>query len=220
MGTRIFFVMKPLSYLLVLLYVLAEVSGRVAGNSWWYDQFGLSQEGVEAGKFWQFLSYGFLHGNTYHLIVNGILLWLLGGRLQSNIGIKKSIFVLALGVFVGGALQLALSYRIDADQPSLLVGISGGLMALLLCLTTLDPYRVMRPLRIRAKHLGLGFLLAEGVLTLIDPSLGLPVLSGVGRQVASTMGEPIFLVAHACHFGGGIVGLYLGRIYREKCERH
>ena len=34
MGTRIFFVMKPLSYLLVLLYVLAEVSGRVAGNSW------------------------------------------------------------------------------------------------------------------------------------------------------------------------------------------
>jgi len=219
MGTRIFFAMKSLSYLLVLIYVLVAATGGVIANSWWYDQLGLSQEGIEAGKVWQFLSYALLHGNTYHLVVNAVLLWLLGGTLQSSIGVKKSMFVLAIGVFVGGVLQLALSYRIDGELPSLLVGVSGGLMGLLLCLTTIDPYRVMRPLRIRAKHLGLGFLLSEAILTLIDPSLGIPVISGLGQHVASAMGGSIFLVAHACHLGGGIAGVCLGKIYREKYER-
>ncbi len=208
--------MKSLSYLLVLIYVLVAATGGVVANSWWYDQLGLSQDGIEAGKIWQLLSYSLLHGNAYHIIVNGVLLWILGGKLQSIVGAKKAMLVLATGVFAGGVLQLALSYRVESDQSSLLVGISGGIMALLLGLTTIDPYRVMRPLRIRAKHLGLGFLLSEAILTLTDPALGVPVLSGLGIYAASMMGESIFHVAHACHLGGGIAGMCLGRAYREK----
>ena len=218
MGTRIFFVMKSLSYLLVLIYVLVAATGGVIANSWWYDQFGLSQQGIEAGKIWQFLSYALLHGNAYHLIVNAVLLWVLGGKLQSIVGAKKAMLVLAIGVLTGGVFQLALSCRVESDPSSLLVGVSGGIMGMLLCLTTIDPYRVMRPLRIRAKHLGLGFLLSEAILTLTDPALGIPVLSGLGIHAASMMGESIFHVAHACHLGGGIAGLYLGRIYRKKHE--
>lgn len=212
MGTWIFFAMKSLSYLLVLIYVLVAATGGVVANDWWYDQFGLSQEGIGSGKIWQLLSYGLLHGNAYHLIVNVVLLWVLGGKLQSVIGSKKAMLILTLGVLAGGVFQLVLSYRVEADQMSLLVGVSGGLMALLLCLTTLDPYRVMRPLRIRAKHLGLGILMSEAILTLIDPTLGIPVLSGIGQYVARQMGESIFLVAHACHLGGGIAGLCIGKV--------
>jgi membrane associated rhomboid family serine protease len=218
MGTRIFFVMKSLICLLVLLYAVVAATGGIAENCWWYEQLGLSQLGVKSGKIWQFFSYALLHGNGYHLIVNTVLLWVLGGKLQSIVGAKKALFVLASGVVAGGVFQFALSFLVEAGESSLLVGVSGGILAMLLCLTTIDPHRVMRPLRIRAKHLGLGFLLSEAILTLIDPALAMPLLSGVGAHVANIFGESIFLVAHACHLGGAIAGLCIGREYRNKYE--
>ncbi len=216
MGTRIFYVMKSLICLLVLFYVLLAATGGVAGNCWWYDQLGLSQVGIKSGKIWQFLSYALLHGNSYHLIVNTVLLWVLGGKLQSIVGAKKALFVLASGVVAGGVSQFALSFLVEAGESSLLVGVSGGILAMLLCLTTIDPYRVMRPLRIRAKHLGLGFLLSKAILTLIDPALAMPLFSGLGAHVANILGESIFLVAHGCHLGGAIAGLCIGLVFREK----
>lgn len=207
---------KSLSSLLVVIYVLIALTGGVAGNDWWYDQLGLSQQGIEAGKYWQLLSYGLLHGNLYHLVVNVVLLWLLGTRLESVVGGWKSLSVVLMGVFVGGFSHLVVGCWIDSEQANLLVGVSGGLMALLLYLTTLEPYRVMRPLRIRAKHLGLGFLVSEAVLILIDPALRIPIVSGVGAQLASVMGDSIFMVAHACHLGGGIAGLSLAKFQQSR----
>ncbi|MEO1856252.1 MAG: rhomboid family intramembrane serine protease [Rubritalea sp.] len=211
--------MKSLTFLLVFIYLLIETMGGVMANNECYYQLGLSQQGIESGKIWQFLSYAVLHGNTYHFVVNGILLWVLGGKLQSIVGVKKAISILAVGVTTGGGLQLGLSYLTENGHSSLLVGVSGGIMALLLGLTTMDPCRVLRPLRIRARHLGLGFLMSEAIFTLIDPSLGIPVLTGVGHHVASAMGEPIFLVAHACHLGGGIAGLILGKIILSNSDQ-
>lgn len=213
-----FFMTKFLSVLLVTLYMLVAVSGGVAENTWWYEQFGLSQQGIGAGKLWQFVSYGVLHGNLYHLTVNVVLLWLLGGRLEQMIGAKKSLAVVLLGVICGGVFQFGVSCMVDADGSSLLVGVSGGLMTLLLCLTTIDPYRVMRPLRIRAKHLGLGFLISELILTLIDPALGIPGASWLGGQLARAIGDSLFSVAHACHFGGGIAGLISAKVILSRSD--
>ena len=62
------------------------------------------------------------------------------------------------------------------DAP-LLVGLSGGCMGLLLLLTTLSPQSRMMPLPVSGKSLGLGILMAELVLALADPALGVPGFS-------------------------------------------
>jgi membrane associated rhomboid family serine protease len=122
----------------------------------------------------------------------------------------ETLFVtLLLGVLGGGIGHLWLAPG-GADAP-LLVGLSGGCLGLLLLLVTLSPQSRMMPLPLSGRSLGLGVLSAELFLTLLNPSLGLPGLAGLGRSlVAHGMGG-LFEMGHACHFGGGVAGWLFGR---------
>jgi membrane associated rhomboid family serine protease len=84
-------------------------------------------------------------------------------------------------------------------------------MGLLLLLTTLSPQSRMLPLPVSAKSLGLGVLLAELMLALIDPALGLPGLSLAGRTLTAHGVGGWFQMGHACHVGGGLAGWLYGR---------
>jgi membrane associated rhomboid family serine protease len=76
-----------------------------------------------------------------------------------------------------------------------LVGASGGIFALVLWLTTVSPKSRMILLPLSAKNVGLGFLLASGILAVAGPWLPAGGLH----------------VAHSCHFGGALAGWLIAR---------
>ena len=191
-----------LAILLVHLWTLAEVG---SGNEVaWYRMFGLSREGMSDSRYWQIFSYGWLHGSWGHLLVNAVLMWLLGTRLELMMGWRVMLLVTALGIVAGGLAHLLLGH-------GLLVGISGGAMALLLCLASLSPDARVLPLGISARNLGRGLLIGELLLALADPMLGMPGFSLLGGWLVDQGFASVFQLGHACHFGGGLMGMLFAR---------
>lgn len=149
--------------------------------------FGLSIEGLREGFVWQLLTHMFLHGNLLHLLVNMLTLWFAGQAVEIWIGPRRYLLTYFVGGWVGGLLQVI------TFPGGNLIGASGGVCAILLMLTTLEPEMPITallffvlPIRIRAKYLGYGVIGVSLVLPLIglDPHVG-----------------------HFAHLGGAITGM-------------
>ncbi len=196
------------SFALIILAIellITLVGGRDRQPAWsWYETFGLSRGEFLTGKIWQILTYGFLHGGWWHVGLNAILILLIGSRIERMAGRKVMMNTALAGVIGGGAGHLVFA-------PGLLVGISGGCMALILLLTTLSPQSRMMPLPVSGRSLGLGIMMAALILALIDPNLGIPGLSTPGKWLVDHGQRSLFKLGHACHFGGGLAGWMLGK---------
>lgn len=157
---------------------------------WVFENFSLHWQGLKEKKLWQLLTHGFLHGFLLHLLINVAGLLLLGARLERIGGARELLKVFTLGVLAGGLLQVLIMPEIP------LVGASGGIAAILLWLTTVDPHARAWPIPVSAKNLGRGILLSEA-----------------GFVIASIFmpDSELMQVAHACHLGGGIAGWWLGK---------
>ena len=174
-----------------------------------YEYLGLHWQTFKSGWMWQIWTYGFLHGGGFHLGVNALGVVLLGSRVEHIVGSRGFLRVCFFGILGGGAAHLLGTSGVHGGP--ILVGFSGAMMALLLFLTTLSPESRMWPLPLSGRSIGLGILMAEGFLALIDPGFGLPMASRIGRWIAANGGASWFDIAHACHFGGGLAGWLYGR---------
>ena len=174
-----------------------------------YQTFGLSRAGLGEGGWWQLLSYGFVHGGWIHLGMNLVLWGLMAPGLEWMGGWRLLAATWFFGALGGGLFHLALVPG-EADA-YLLVGASGGVTAVLLWLTGVAPEAKVPLLPVRGRSLGRGVILASGLLAALHPSLGVPGLSTVGREIERLAGPAIFNVSHACHFGGAVAGCLVGR---------
>ncbi len=133
----------PASWTIVLAILIVQLWTRIEVRSGhgdaWYEWLGLSREGMGGGHYWQIFTHGWLHGSWGHLAVNAVLIWLLGTRLELMMGWRVMFAVTASGIVTGGVMHLLMGH-------GLLVGISGGAMALLLCLASLSPDARVLPL--------------------------------------------------------------------------
>jgi membrane associated rhomboid family serine protease len=189
------------------LFVAVEVLGGVDRMAWWYLEFGLRREDVLSGKVWQVATHALLHGTWLHLGLNAALLWWCGARVEHMLGGRALLKVLGWSVLGGAAAHLLLA---PAGQAPL-VGLSGGVMGLLLLITTLSPQSRMLLMPLSARNLGLGVLIAAGLLALGNPDLGLPVFGKLGTWCVAMGGSRVFDIGHACHFGGALTGWLLAR---------
>jgi len=176
-----------------------------------YIVLGLSWSGISQWHLWQIVTYALAHGGWFHLVANLLMLWLVGGRVIDILGQKKFVLIVMVGVFAGGLLHLVIDYVVMGRGYSgtQLVGVSGGCLALLLTLTTLSPASRMWPFRVSGKNLGFGILLAMLLLLLMTPALNVPVFSRMGKIISENGGSGLFVISHACHFGGAIAGWLL-----------
>lgn len=77
------------------------------------------------GEVWRFITSGFVHIDIFHLAMNGIALMNLGSFVERLYGSKRLLLILLNGIFFG-------SFFVFVGQGNvLLVGLSGGLYALL-----------------------------------------------------------------------------------------
>lgn len=206
---------SPASWTFALLIVGIQAWVELKGGAdqqpvWgWFESLGLTRAGFLSGEIWRIFSYGFLHGSWAHVGMNALFILLVGSRIETMAGPAAMVKTLIAGILGGAAGHLLLAAG-GADA-ALLVGISGGCMALLVLLTTLSPQSRMMPLPVTGKSLGAGILAAALILALIDPALDLPIFGRAGKIIEDHGMVSWFDMGHACHFGGGLVGWALGR---------
>ncbi|MEM9237454.1 MAG: rhomboid family intramembrane serine protease [Verrucomicrobiota bacterium] len=191
--------------LLVLIQLGFELVGGYPVILSTAREFGLSRMGMMEGKLWQPVSYALIHGSWLHLAINVFGLLAFGSRIERIGGGRQMLILL-----VGGWLVAGLFYLLLGGQGTTpLVGISGGVVSLLLWLTGVSPDSRMWPVPVSGRNLGLGILVASALLTLMNPGLGIPGLAACSRALG--MGAGNVDVAHACHLGGAVFGLAAAR---------
>ncbi|MBB5352598.1 membrane associated rhomboid family serine protease [Haloferula luteola] len=183
----------------VLLGIQAVLSllGGPERVPWVYERWGLSRESALGEWGLPLLTYALLHGGWFHLLTNLAGLYAVTPHLVRMLGGRWALGSLFAGVIVGGWAHLATS------PEALLVGISGGVSAMMLLMTTLAPEMQMRWIRVSAGNLGKGFLLASAILGVLS-------LSRIGSS-HPLWSSQVFQIAHFCHLGGALAGWAMGR---------
>lgn len=142
---------------------------------------------------WQLISYGFLHGGIFHLLINMYVLWLFGSRIEYAWGSKAfGIYYLVCVIGAGLVQLLFASYTMSEGAIYPTVGASGGVFGLLLAFGLTYPNErlmlIFPPIILKAKWLVLIYAAIE-------------LYAGVTGTLAG--------IAHFAHLGGMLFGFLL-----------
>jgi membrane associated rhomboid family serine protease len=116
-----------------------------------FGLLGFAPEAFVTGSLWQVLTYPFLHGDPFHLLINLMMLYLLGTELEQRWGPRRFIRYYAICA-VGGALLHTLIWLMvlpfsGADAAMLgsrpIVGASGAVYGLLMAFGVLNANAVI-----------------------------------------------------------------------------
>ena len=104
---------------------------------------------------WQLVTYGFLHGNTTHILFNMFMLWMFGRELEGIMGPRNFLIYYLTCVVGAGIVQLIIASFQGGQYAT--VGASGGVFGLLLAFGMAFPNRVVMllfpPIPMKAKYL-------------------------------------------------------------------
>jgi membrane associated rhomboid family serine protease len=152
---------------------------------------------VLSGNFmpWQVLSYAFLHGDTLHLFLNMLGLWMFGSELEQMWGSRRYWQFLLAAVLVAALTQLLITFVAGSPVPT--VGASGALFGLLLAFGMLFPNRTIMPLFPPIPMKARNFVILFG---------GIELLMGVWGGSG---------IAHFAHLGGMLGGWLMIRHWRR-----
>jgi membrane associated rhomboid family serine protease len=148
---------------------------------------------------WQLVTYMFLHGGIWHILVNMFVLWMFGSSLENRLGRSRFLQL----YFISG-IGAGLCYAFTSWGPRSLIpmlGASGAVFGVLIAFAMLFPERQITllvffvlPVTLKAKYLVLGFALLE-ILSLLSATRD--------------------NVAHIAHVGGLLFGyLFMKSKYR------
>jgi membrane associated rhomboid family serine protease len=187
--------------LLIVVSVMAFIGqtfAEMAAPGFVREWLCLSMQGVQQGRFWEFISYLFIHGTpggspalgALHLFVNMMTLYFVGREVEAIAGPKHLLGMYFLGGIVGGVGQI-----FSSQVP--VCGASAGVCAVLIAFTTILPeFEVtllvffVIPVRLRAKYVG--WLVAGGAAAM-----------AIFRWMPD--------IAHVAHLGGCLVGWVYAR---------
>jgi membrane associated rhomboid family serine protease len=166
-------------------------------NPWWSDYlldfYGLSASGLEEGRWWQLITYAFLHANIWHLLFNVLSLWFAGRIVERVMGAGRFVALYVASAVAGGVAQV-----LFGGGNTLLLGASGAVCGVIIAFATMfsEAQIVLLlffviPLKFRAKYLGWG--LAGSSLVFL--------LTGFESWIG-----------HAAHLGGCVAGYLLARL--------
>jgi len=150
--------------------------------------FALSGDGLRRGFVWQPLTYMFLHGGIWHILVNMFILWFFGREVEYFIGPKYFTRLYFLGGLAGAGLWLAFNFHSTVP----VLGASAAVLACVIAFATLFPDREITllvffvlPVTLKARYMALIAVAFDLV----------PLLSGTDTNVA-----------HLAHLGGAALG--------------
>jgi membrane associated rhomboid family serine protease len=175
----------------VVMFVLCQVTG--GRGSPVYQWLAMQTELVWHGQVWRLFTFTYLHdqGSLWHVLMNMIGLYFLGTPLERRWGSKPFFLFYTLGGFVAVALYTLLSSVGWLSPLGILVGASGGVLAVMgACAVLFPQFRViviLFPVPIRA-------------LTVVLVALYTFNLFNSGANAGGD----------ACHLAGLAFGVYFG----------
>jgi membrane associated rhomboid family serine protease len=102
-------------------------------------------DGQSYFRFWQIVTYAFLHGNISHLLFNMLGLWMFGNEIELYVGTRRLLVCYIASVVSAALSQLFIPILFGAP-PGPTIGASGGVFGLLLAYASLFPRRKVIPL--------------------------------------------------------------------------
>ncbi len=183
-----------------LLQTLADLLLGPKATSWIDHFLGLVPLGpIPALRIWQPVTYIFLHGGLFHLLINMLILWMFGRDLELVWGKRRFLnYFLLCGV---GAGLITIVVKIlpmfwglrPSDTPT--IGASGAIFGILIANAILFPDRRI-------------WLIPLPVTIPMRPYVA--VMGAI--EFFGTLGSGGDNISHICHLGGMLVGwLYLRR---------
>ncbi|HSW38907.1 MAG TPA: rhomboid family intramembrane serine protease, partial [Acidobacteriota bacterium] len=120
---------KTLILATVALYVLQIFVHLISGSRVFELYFGLVPARVTRElMLWQFVTYMFLHGGVFHLLLNMLILFMFGNELERYWGSRRFLkyyFITGIGAGV-------CSWLVSINSIAVIVGASGAIYGLLL----------------------------------------------------------------------------------------
>jgi membrane associated rhomboid family serine protease len=146
------------------------------------------------------VTYGFLHGNTMHLVFNMFMLWMFGRELELMMGPRRFLTYYMTCVIGAGIVQLIVTGLQGSPYP--VVGASGGVFGLLLAFGMAFPNRMIMllfpPIPMKAKYMVVLFGFLELYFGLSGRAPG---------------------IANFAHLGGMLFGFLLIRHWKKARRR-
>ena len=178
----------------VIVFLIQLICG--AANFPYFEQYlALSADGLRRGFLWQAITYMFLHGGIWHILINLFILWFFGREVEYFIGPKYFTRLYFMAGIFGAALWFAFNFQSHVP----VIGASAAVLGCVIAFATLFPDREVTlllffilPVSLRAKYLAL-IAIAFDVVPLLQ-----------GTDVG---------VAHLAHLGGAAFGyLYIKQL--------
>lgn len=147
---------------------------------------------------WQFISYGFLHGHTVHLLLNMFVLWMFGTSVERVWGTRRLLFFYLICLIGSATVHLVVTTYLSADIRHM-IGASGAIYGVFAAFAVLFPnvrvVFILFPVPTKVKWFFL-FILAF--------------------ELWAGTSEIFYMFANYAHVGGLIIGLVLGLLW---CKR-
>jgi len=216
-GVRIIIWMCAIFYLLQHLYFPIT-----------HELFGMAYLGHPNFSSIQFLTYGFLHGDTMHIFVNMLMLAIFGTKIENEFGTRNLFVLFVITIICGGIAQQA-NQMIQINQAfgtyfplpphdffeqikmsteygrealatfnRITIGASAGVFGIMLAYTTLFP----------KQRLGLPWFKTTMSTRLI---IGIYVIG----EIYMLLYDPQPNVAHFAHLAGGLSGFLLAKLWMK-----
>jgi membrane associated rhomboid family serine protease len=159
----------------------------------------LSMAALQNGEWWTCLTHIFIHDSLWHLCGNLLLLGLAGFTVQRAAGQQHAVYIFLLSAWAGSALSIAVysgSPIVGASGAAM--GFAGALSAMFPEVNVLHAIRRWTTVRLRARYLFPGLLLAFLILEILT-------VRGILGNAGHTQ------EAHLAHAGGLVAGWLYGR---------
>jgi membrane associated rhomboid family serine protease len=160
------------------VYLLQVILEATSPNSYAYlmQYFGLSGAGVTHGMVWQLVTYSFLHGGRWHILLNMLTLWMFGSQEEEDWGSRRFLEFYFFCVIGAALVTVAVSFTGWGMTPlTTTIGASGGIYGLLIAFGMLygdrELFMFPIPFMIKAKYL-VGILIFIVLISTFQPSQG------------------------------------------------
>lgn len=160
---------KKLILINLIVFILQQVMHVWFDSIFFEKYFALSHYNFKEGYLWTLITYGFLHGNFLHILVNMLAIYFVGQVIEVTLGSKNLLKIYFVCILFGGLAWLLLSQ----GNHQILVGASAagfGLMTFFCLLFPERPITVLLffiiPLTLKPKWILRGMLVIEAFLYL------------------------------------------------------
>lgn len=186
--------LPPVTKHLIIINIILFVA-TYANRYFMISTFSMFYPTSDMFRFWQPVTYMFMHGSFMHIFFNMYSLLLFGSVIERNLGTKKFVLFYFASGFGALLLHILITYLFGGPAEKAFVpmlGASGAVYGLFIGYAILNPDTVLTlifpPISLKAKWMMLIFVGIELLVGVFDTGDG---------------------VAHFAHLGGAIVGFLL-----------